>query len=64
MKKLFKIMVLVIALMGAFFVGHVVGVHDHKMSQIIYNEDGTQGTYYSEYCGQVDEYYYEEGDMK
>lgn len=59
MKKLFKIIAICLALMGAFFMGHEDGVHDHKMNQIICDENGTQGTYYSEYHGQMDEYYYE-----
>ena len=59
MKKLFKIMIIIIALMGAFFMGHVSDVHDHKMNQIICDEGGNAGTYYSEYNGQIDYYYYE-----
>lgn len=59
MKKLFKIMIIIIALMGAFFIGHASGVHDHKMNQIICDENCTRGTYYSEYRGHVDVYYYE-----
>ena len=59
MKKLFKIMIIIIALMGAFFMGYASGIQDHKYGQIICDNRGTQGTYYSEYNGHVDEYYYE-----
>lgn len=59
MKKLFKIIAICLALVGAFYLGHYCGVQDHKYGQIICDDRGTQGTYYSEYHGYVDEYYYE-----
>lgn len=59
MKKLFKIMALVAILIGAFFLGHYRGIQAHKYGQIVCDENGNAGTYYSEYNGQIDYYYYE-----
>lgn len=59
MKKLFKIIIIIIALMGAFFMGYASGIQTHKYGQIICDKNGNAGTYYSEYNGQIDYYYYE-----
>lgn len=59
MNKLFKIIALVAILMGAFCLGYHRGIQAHKYGQIICDKNGNAGTYYSEYNGQIDYYYYE-----
>lgn len=59
MKKVFKIMVVLLLVLGAFCLGHDKGVQDVRLNQIIYDENHNEGTYYAEYNGRIDEYWYE-----
>ncbi len=58
-KKVLIAIATIIVAIGVFYVGYKQGQKDVIDNQVIYDEDGSKGFYYSEYDGQLYRYWFE-----
>ena len=57
--KILKRVIIVLFIVIAYIIGFHQGERNVIYNQTIYGENQESGTYFSEYKGQINEYYYE-----
>ena len=58
-KKILVIVAIILIATGVFYSGYTSGKKDVIDNQVIYDEEGSKGFYYSEYNGQLYRYWFE-----
>lgn len=59
MKKQARVITWIMFVVVAFILGAAIGRYDVIYNQIIYNEEGERGIYYSECHGDIHQYWFE-----